>query len=78
MVGCAYAAQEDQSTFYIPYLIVHPDWQCAAIGTRLQYRLIETIKAKESTSKRKDLTLHVSATNQAFLLYHFFFQSSFY
>lgn len=62
---------------YISFLFVHPDWQGAGIGKFMLYHLIQTCLGK-------DITLHVSASNAAMLLYQKFgfkpekFDSNFY
>ena len=62
---------------YISFLLVHPDWQHAGIGSFMLYHLVQTCMGK-------DLTLHVSASNPAMLLYQRFgfkpeqFQADFY
>nr|XP_018668552.1 cysteine-rich protein 2-binding protein isoform X2 [Ciona intestinalis] len=50
---------------YISFLLVHPDWQHAGIGTFMLYHLMQTCMGK-------DVTLHVSASNPAMLLYQRF------
>ncbi|CAK8676009.1 unnamed protein product [Clavelina lepadiformis] len=50
---------------YLSFLLVHPDWQRAGIGTFMLYHLIQTCLGK-------DITLHVSASNSAMLLYQRF------
>ncbi|XP_071799464.1 cysteine-rich protein 2-binding protein-like [Asterias amurensis] len=50
---------------YISFLFVHPEWRDAGIGTFMVYHLIQTCMGK-------DVTLHVSATNSAMLLYQKF------
>uniref|UniRef100_H2Z2D5 N-acetyltransferase domain-containing protein n=1 Tax=Ciona savignyi TaxID=51511 RepID=H2Z2D5_CIOSA len=50
---------------YISFLLVHPDWQQAGIGTFMLYHLMQTCMGK-------DVTLHVSASNPAMLLYQRF------
>ncbi|XP_039260294.1 cysteine-rich protein 2-binding protein-like isoform X2 [Styela clava] len=50
---------------YISFLLVHPDWQHCGIGTFMTYHLIQTCLVKE-------ITLHVSASNSAMLLYQKF------
>ncbi|XP_068607259.1 cysteine-rich protein 2-binding protein [Brachionichthys hirsutus] len=47
---------------YISFLLVHPEWRRAGIGTFMIYHLIQTCMGK-------DVTLHVSASNAAMLLY---------
>ncbi|XP_031592513.1 cysteine-rich protein 2-binding protein [Oreochromis aureus] len=50
---------------YISFLLVHPEWRRAGIGTFMIYHLIQTCMGK-------DVTLHVSASNLAMLLYQKF------
>ncbi|XP_069463641.1 cysteine-rich protein 2-binding protein isoform X1 [Ambystoma mexicanum] len=50
---------------YISFLFVHPEWRRAGIGTFMIYHLIQTCMGK-------DVTLHVSASNPAMLLYQKF------
>uniref|UniRef100_A0A669ETI0 Cysteine-rich protein 2-binding protein n=1 Tax=Oreochromis niloticus TaxID=8128 RepID=A0A669ETI0_ORENI len=50
---------------YISFLLVHPEWRRAGIGTFMIYHLIQTCMGK-------DVTLHVSASNPAMLLYQKF------
>jgi len=50
---------------YISYLFTHPDWRGAGIAKFMLYHLI-------MSSRGKDVTLHVSATNPAVHLYHQF------
>ncbi|XP_072315823.1 cysteine-rich protein 2-binding protein isoform X2 [Eucyclogobius newberryi] len=50
---------------YISFLLVHPEWRRAGIGTFMIYHLIQTCQGK-------DVTLHVSASNSAMLLYQKF------
>ncbi|XP_022087677.1 cysteine-rich protein 2-binding protein-like [Acanthaster planci] len=50
---------------YISFLFVHPEWRGVGIGTFMVYHLIQTCMGK-------DVTLHVSATNSAMLLYQKF------
>nr|CAB3234101.1 cysteine-rich protein 2-binding protein [Phallusia mammillata] len=50
---------------YVSFLLVHPDWQKAGIGTFMLYHLMQTCMGK-------DVTLHVSASNPAMLLYQRF------
>ncbi|XP_061737117.1 cysteine-rich protein 2-binding protein isoform X1 [Nerophis ophidion] len=50
---------------YISFLLVHPEWRRAGIGTFIIYHLIQTCMGK-------DVTLHVSASNAAMLLYQKF------
>ncbi|XP_051939896.1 cysteine-rich protein 2-binding protein [Hippocampus zosterae] len=50
---------------YVSFLLVHPEWRRAGIGTFMIYHLIQTCMGK-------DVTLHVSASNPAMLLYQKF------
>jgi len=50
---------------YISFVFTHPDWRNAGIATFMLYHLIQTCMGK-------DVTLHVSATNPALLLYQKF------
>lgn len=50
---------------YISFLLVHPEWRRAGIGTFMVYHLIQTCMGK-------DVSLHVSASNPAMLLYQKF------
>ncbi|KAG1656273.1 Cysteine-rich protein 2-binding protein [Nymphon striatum] len=50
---------------YITYLFTHPDWRRAKIGTFMLYHLIQTCMGK-------DITLHVSSSNPAMVLYQDF------
>ncbi|NXJ04809.1 CSR2B protein, partial [Odontophorus gujanensis] len=50
---------------YISFLFVHPEWRRAGIATFMIYHLIQTCMGK-------DVTLHVSASNPAMLLYQKF------
>ncbi|XP_012273471.1 cysteine-rich protein 2-binding protein [Orussus abietinus] len=50
---------------YISFLVVRPEWRRAGIGTFMLYHLIQTCMGK-------DVTLHVSATNPALILYQKF------
>lgn len=50
---------------YISFVLVHPEWRRGGIGTYMIYHLIQTCMGK-------DVTLHVSVTNPAMLLYQKF------
>ena len=50
---------------YISFLLVRPEWRGAGIGKFMLYHLIQTCMGK-------DITLHVSATNPAIILYNKF------
>ena len=58
VIGCALMTP----TSYIAYFVVHPDWQHAGIANSMLHHLIRV-------SPLKDLTLHVSASNPAMILY---------
>ncbi|XP_075529010.1 ada2a-containing complex component 2 [Dermacentor variabilis] len=50
---------------YIPFIFTHPEWRKSGIAKFMLYHLIQTCMGK-------DVTLHVSATNPAILLYQKF------
>jgi len=50
---------------YISFFLTRPEWQKSGIGTFMLYHLIQTCMGQ-------DVTLHVSATNPAVLLYQKF------
>lgn len=50
---------------YISFIFTHPEWRGAGIASFMLYHLIQTCMGK-------DITLHVSATNPAMLLYQKF------
>ncbi|XP_011502622.1 PREDICTED: cysteine-rich protein 2-binding protein [Ceratosolen solmsi marchali] len=50
---------------YISFLLVRPEWRRAGIGRFILYHLVQTCMGK-------DITLHVSATNTALILYQKF------
>lgn len=62
VVGCAFMTPDP---CYITYLLVHPDWEKSTIGSFMLYHLIQV-------SGSKDITLHVSASNNALILYQKF------
>ena len=53
------------SESYLSHLAVHPAWRGNGLATFMLYHLIQT-------NLGKDLTLHVSASNPALLLYQKF------
>lgn len=76
---------------YISFLLVHPEWRRAGIGTFMIYHLIQVSPGRVGgapgnpvepcgtvcaaffqTCMGKDVTLHVSASNPAMLLYQKF------
>ena len=61
------------NTCYIPYLLVHPDWEKAGIGSYMLYYLIQmTQSIGGSKGGSGDITLHASASNNALMLYQKF------
>ena len=62
VVGVALLTPDDA---YLSHLFVHPEWSDAGIGTRLMYLLLQN-------APPRDITLHVSATSPAMLLYNKF------
>lgn len=62
VVGCALLATD---SMYLTYLLVHPDWQGAGLATQMLNLLL-------TNCPNGDVTLHVSATNSAMLLYQKF------
>ena len=62
IIGCAFLTV---NPCYIPYLLVHPDWEGAGIGSFMLYYLIQM-------SHSHDITLHASASNNALMLYQKF------
>ncbi|EFN82271.1 cysteine-rich protein 2-binding protein [Harpegnathos saltator] len=50
---------------YISFILTRPEWRKAGIGTFMLYHLIQTCMGR-------DVTLHVSATNPALILYQKF------
>lgn len=50
---------------YITYLAVHPDWRGSDIGKQMLFYLVKI-------SNGQDITMHVSATNTAMMLYQRF------
>ena len=50
---------------YISFVLVHPEWRRGGIGTYMIYHLIQTCMGKY-------VTLHVSVTNPAMLMYQKF------
>ncbi|XP_065836652.1 cysteine-rich protein 2-binding protein-like [Oscarella lobularis] len=63
VIGCAFMTPDVQyDEAYISFVVVHPDWRGAGIGTFMIYHLIQTCRGK-------DVTLHVSAANPAMIMY---------
>lgn len=50
---------------YISFIFTRPEWRRAGIATFMLYHLVQTCMGKE-------VTLHVSATNSAVILYQKF------
>lgn len=66
IIGCAFMVPDVKcNEAYISFVVVHPDWRSAGIGSFMIYHLIQTCLGK-------DVTLHVSANNPAMLLYQKF------
>ena len=65
-IGLAFLVPDTRwNESYLSYFGVHPDWSNSGIGTFMLYHIIQT-------NMGKDLTLHVSASNPAVLLYQKF------
>lgn len=66
IIGCAFMVPDVKcNEAYISFVVVHPDWRRAGIGSFMIYHLIQTCLGK-------DVTLHVAANNPAMLLYQKF------
>ncbi|XP_013114167.2 cysteine-rich protein 2-binding protein [Stomoxys calcitrans] len=66
VVGCGFLVPDvGFNEAYISFMAVRPGWQRSGIGTFMLYHLIQTCMTK-------DITLHVSATNPAVVLYQKF------
>lgn len=63
VVGCAFLSETMDP--YVTYIAVRAGWENAGIATFMLYHLIKT-------NPNHDITLHVSATNPAMLLYNKF------
>eukprot|EP00002_Diphylleia_rotans_P018612 TRINITY_DN3602_c0_g1_i3.p1 TRINITY_DN3602_c0_g1~~TRINITY_DN3602_c0_g1_i3.p1 ORF type:complete len:712 (+),score=93.38 TRINITY_DN3602_c0_g1_i3:79-2214(+) len=61
VIGCGLISP----TGYISYVAVHPQWRRSGIATQILYFLIRTCP-------NRDITLHVSANNDALILYQKF------
>jgi len=61
VIGCALMTPEG----YISYVVVHPEWRGAGIANFMLYHLFQAVPGV-------DITLHVSATNSAMILYQKF------
>ncbi|XP_073825565.1 ada2a-containing complex component 2 isoform X2 [Musca autumnalis] len=66
VVGCGFLVPDvGFNEAYISFMAVRPGWRRSGIGTFMLYHLIQTCMTK-------DITLHVSATNPAVVLYQKF------
>ncbi|KAH8832797.1 hypothetical protein DL96DRAFT_1458127 [Flagelloscypha sp. PMI_526] len=63
VVGVALITEPQE--MYITYLAVRPGWRACGIATRMLYHLLQF-------NEWKDVSLHVSANNNAMLLYNLF------
>lgn len=63
VVGCVFLTPDG----YMTYFFVHPEWSKSGIGSTLLYLLLSKV-----APKHLDITLHVSVTNPALLLYQRF------
>ena len=61
IIGCGFITPEG----YIAYIAVHPDWRKSRIASFMLFHLTQIIAYR-------DVTLHVSATNSAMILYQKF------
>jgi ribosomal protein S18 acetylase RimI-like enzyme len=61
LIGCAFITTDG----YITYVAVHPDWREAGVASFMLFHLVHMVPDR-------DITLHVSATNNAMLLYQRF------
>lgn len=66
VIGCGFMTPDvSVSEAYIPFLLVHPDFQHCSIGQIMLYHLIQSCQGK-------DVILHVSVNNPAMILYQKF------
>ncbi|KAJ6634465.1 Cysteine-rich protein 2-binding protein [Pseudolycoriella hygida] len=66
VVGCAFLVPDAQHCVaYVSFMAVRPGWQRAGIASFMLYHLAQTCMGK-------DITLHVSASNQAICFYQRF------
>ncbi|XP_017015624.2 cysteine-rich protein 2-binding protein [Drosophila takahashii] len=66
VVGCGFLVPDvGYNEAYISFMAVRPSWQRSGIASFMLYHLIQTCSSK-------DITLHVSATNSAVMLYQKF------
>ena len=65
-IGCGFLIPDVRvNEAYVPFLLVHPDWQGSGVGSFMLYHLIQTCMGK-------DVTLHVAVNNPAVFLYQKF------
>jgi len=66
VIGCGFLVPDvGYNEAYISFMAVRPCWQRSGIASFMLYHLIQTCMSK-------DITLHVSATNAAVMLYQKF------
>lgn len=66
VVGCGFLVPDvGYNEAYISFMAVRPNWQRSRIASFMLYHLIQTCSSK-------DITLHVSASNSAVMLYQKF------
>lgn len=66
VVGCGFMTPDVKvDEAYISFLVVHPHFSRAGLGTMMLYHLIQSCQGK-------DVTLHVSVDNPAMVLYQSF------
>lgn len=66
VIGFAFMVPDvNYNEAYISFVLVHPEWRRGGIGAYMIYHLIQTCMGK-------DVTLHVSVTNPAMLMYQKF------
>jgi ribosomal protein S18 acetylase RimI-like enzyme len=63
VIGCAFVTPDG----YMTYFMIHPEWADSGLGSILLYILLSKV-----APPHLDLTLHVSATNPALILYQKF------
>lgn len=63
VIGCAVVTPDG----YIAYFVIHPEWEGCGLGS-----LLLSLVLKHGAPKHADLTLHVSVTNPALMLYQKF------
>lgn len=66
VIGCAFIVPNiNVNESYISFIVTRPGWQRSTVGTFMLYHLIQSVAGQE-------VTLHVSATNTAMILYQKF------